>query len=95
MDELRRLLAEHTADRWQERWNGRDVGRVPLNLVDPDIVGLVQRCVGGSKLYPDQMKMLRDLRDDVSAVIAGLPVSDRPYFERLRRMADLALEASK
>lgn len=100
-ERLRALWKVHQVAGWpesvppggDERWDA--VGVVPDSL-DDDISGVVSTVVG-SRRPPDaqqQASLVAGL-SEVDQVLALVPTDARPYFQRLRDMADLALRTAR
>lgn len=76
-----------------ENWD--QVGVEPV-MLDADISGILSTAIL-SRRPPDvvQQSHLRALMADVDRALPVVPTEARPYFQRLRDMADLALAAAK
>jgi hypothetical protein len=94
MDELRRLWREHLEAGYPDGYRDKDVAGVALILLDADIAGCVSASLGGVRLDPDRTAILERCYRDVVAVNRHLAGPARDYFERLKRMAAIVLEAS-
>jgi hypothetical protein len=94
MDELRRLWREHLEAGYPDGYRDKDVAGIALILLDADIAGCVTACLGGARLDPQRGAILQRCHQDVVAVTRELTGLARDYFERLKRMATIVLEAS-
>ena len=94
MDELRRLWREHLAASYPDGCSDKDIAGVALVLLDADIAGCVSQCLGGAHLDPERTALLRRCHGEAVAVTHELRGPARDYFERLKRMAAIVLEAS-
>lgn len=94
MDELRRLWREHEDAPYPDGYRGVEVAGVELVMLDADIAGLVSQCLGGARLDPEGTAILKSCYGDVVAVTRELKGPAGAYFERLRRMAAIVLEAT-
>ena len=94
MDELRRLWREHMETGYPDGYRDKDVAGVALILLDADIAGYVSACLGGARLDPQRAAILHHCYRDAVAVTRELTGPARDYFDRLKRMAAIVLEAS-
>lgn len=88
MDEHQRAdLDAHIAEPFPASVEKGEVyGVVDPVLVGADIVGYVQQ----GQLNPAQRRSLRDIADQITRSLDAFPADARPYFERLRRIAQRA-----
>ena len=70
---------------------GRHYGRVDAVMIGADIYGWATRALP-SRLYGTDKVRLRELAYDLSQSIDDFPADAQPYYERLLRIAHLALE---
>jgi len=94
MDELRRLWREHREAEYPEGYRDKDVAGVALIRLDADIAGCVSFALGGGRLDPERAKILEGCSRDAVVVTRELSGPARDYFERLKRMATIVLEAN-
>jgi len=94
MDELRRLWREHLQAGYPDGYRDKDVAGVALILLDADIAGCVSHCLGRARLDPERTAILKRCHEDAVAVTRELTGPARGYFERLKRMAAIVLEAN-
>lgn len=92
-------------DKLSELWDGRmeepfpkevfrteGVDGVDLDLLDGDIAGCVLTAMKYQKQLDDKrLKILAECQKEIVEVIPKLPQTAKPYFERLREMAELLL----
>ena len=60
-------------------------------MIDADIHGWASYVVSGVRLRGDQRSGLRRAADELERSISAFPKDARPYYERLLRVARLAL----
>jgi hypothetical protein len=94
MDELRRLWREHREAVYPDGYRDKDVAGVALILLDADIAGCVSASPGGARLDPERARILEDCNRDAVTVTRELTGPAVGYFERLKRMAAIVLEAN-
>jgi len=94
MDELRRLWREHREAEYPDGYRDKDVSGVALILLDADIAGCVSGSLGGARLDPERARILEGCYRDAVVVTQELTGAARDYFERLKRMAAIVLEAN-
>ena len=94
-EELRIELAAHSKEPFPDSVEkGIDYGEVEPVLIDADIYGWAQSIAfGSSPLHPEDRKRLSQAADELERSISTFPVEARPYFERILRIARLALAA--
>jgi hypothetical protein len=94
MAELHDLIRDHRAAPFPVGIDkGVDCGRVDPVMIDADIFGWAMRAADAA-LPSDDLERLRCARDDLESSMSALPQDARPYFARLLKMAELALERS-
>lgn len=88
MDELQQTdLEAHLTEPFPASVEKGEVyGVVDPVLIEADIVGYVQR----GELDPIQRRSLREMADQITWSLDAFPSDARPYYERLRRMAQRA-----
>lgn len=88
MDEFQQAdLDAHLAERFPVSLEKGEVyGEVDAVLIEADIVGYIQR----GQLNPSQRRSMREMADQLTRSLDAFPPDARPYYERLRRMAQRA-----
>ena len=94
MDELRRLWREHREAEYPDGYRDKEVAGVALILLDTEIAGCVSFSLGGARLDPERGRVLEGCYRDAVAVTRELTGPARGYFERLKLMAAIVLEAN-
>ena len=94
MDELRRLWREHSEAAYPDGYRDKDIAGVALILLEADIAGCVSFSLGGARLDPERATILDRCYRDAIVVTRELSGPARGYFERLKRMAAIVLEAN-
>lgn len=89
--ELRKHLAEPFPDSIEK---GRDYGQVEPVLIGADVYGWALRASRGEPLTAVDRERLQDAADDLRRSLSSFPVEARPYYERILRIAELALAAA-
>lgn len=69
---------------------GEDYGEVDAVMIDADIYGWATLA---SSLAPSDRARLRQAAEELERSLAAFPVDARPYYERVLRIARLALDA--
>jgi hypothetical protein len=95
-DEAAQLWAEHQEADFPARLRGEEVASVDMVMLDADVAGCVQTWLGSKRRLgePHRSYVTRCL-DDLNRVLPLLDdPSERRYYERLRALAQLALDSS-
>lgn len=88
-DPLAELLDRHHSDGFPDAIDkGEQYGLVDAVLIDADIVGWAQQAE--SLAVPDRRR-LRLAADELRRSLDDFPTEARPYYERLLRIAELAI----
>jgi hypothetical protein len=88
-------LARHLAAPFPETVEkGLDYGEVEPVMIDADLYGWASTVSLGKALNGDEVRRFRTARDELARSITALPLEAQPYFRRLLRIADLALQAA-
>ncbi|MEZ0115616.1 hypothetical protein ABH920_009657 [Catenulispora sp. EB89] len=91
-DRLSRLWDEHRRAPFPARLRGKDVGEIDFILVDADIAGCVQTLLSRGLLGEWREGVLNTCIGHLSVVLPLLADAvEFAYYERLRVMAELAL----
>src|SRR3954447_8292844 len=92
-EEARVLWAEHQATAFPARLRGEEVAGVDMVMLDADIAGCVVTWLGASGgLDASRRDSLERCLDDIDRVLPLIQdTGEREYYERLRRLARLAL----
>ena len=67
---------------------GEEYGEVDAVMIDADIYGWATRA---GSLPPDEKARFRQAADQLERSLAAFPAEARPYYERVLRIAHLAL----
>lgn len=92
-----RLYEEHERAEFPSRLRGEELAGVDLVMLDADIVGCVDAWQGSAgRLDAGRQSILRNCLDDLNRVVPLL-TDDREarYYERLRELTRLVLEADR
>lgn len=60
-------------------------------MIDADIYGWASRLTGGSRLSQLDHSRLQEAADELERSMTAFPAEARPYYDRLLRIARLAL----
>jgi len=93
-DEVRQLWNEHLNAPFPRRLGGVEIAGVEMVLLDADIAGCVQTWLSnrGGRLDEQRKEILRSCLNEADRVLPLLQDGgEREYYERLRRLARLAL----
>lgn len=93
MRPLADLLAEHRSAAFPasiER--GRDYGSIEPVLIDADIFGWASGYASDRRIDANTRRRVEQTRSQLAESWSGLPESARPYFARLLRLADAAVQ---
>ncbi|BBH17730.1 hypothetical protein Back2_20170 [Nocardioides baekrokdamisoli] len=89
ISELKQQMKRHLADPFpQSIVKGEAYGEVDAVMIDADIYGWATRAGGLSGL--DRTR-LAEARDQLARSLGALPADAQPYYERLLKIANLAL----
>ncbi len=72
---------------------GSEYGEVDAVMIDADIMGWASFAASGIRLRGDQRSGLQRAADELERSLDTFPKDARPYYERLLRIARLALNA--
>ena len=72
---------------------GSQYGEVDAVMIDADIYGWASHVASGVRLRGDQRPGLQSSADELERSLDAFPQDARPYYERLLRIARLALAA--
>jgi hypothetical protein len=86
-EEMRRHMAEHFPDSVTK---GVEYGEVDAVMIGADIYGWAARAHGDSLSGPDRARLL-DAAEALQRSIEAFPPDAQPYYERILRIARLAL----
>ncbi len=93
MRDIADLLEEHRDAHFPaEIEKGRDYGVVDPVMIDADIFGWVSRYASGHQLDTDARGGLEQARLELGESWSDLPVASLPYYARLLRLADAAVQ---
>ena len=87
-EEMRLHMAEPFPDSVEK---GLDYGEVDAVMIGADIYGWASHLVSGVRLRGDQRSRLRRATEELERSVSAFPEDARPYYERLLRIAHLAL----
>jgi hypothetical protein len=92
-DSVQRLWDEHCAAPFPARLGGQEIAGVEMVMLDADIAGCVQTWLANKgQLDEHRKEILRSCLDEADRVLPLLQdEGERAYYERLRRLAQLAL----
>jgi hypothetical protein len=88
-DELRRHMAEPFPESVAK---GEDYGEVEPVMIGADIYGWALGVSKGSSLSALDRSRLQQAADDLERSLSAFPNDARPYYERVLRIAHLALD---
>jgi hypothetical protein len=93
LDEGQRLWDEHLLAPFPTRLRGEEIDGIDMVMLDADIAGCVSTWLGNKgRLDETRRGWLEGSLDDLARVLRLLADEDeRAYYERLRRLAQLAL----
>lgn len=87
-------LSRHLADPFPASVEkGRDYGELEPVMIDADMYGWASAVSLGNALNDDQVRRFGSAREELAQSIGALPREAQPYYRRLLRIADLALQA--
>jgi hypothetical protein len=72
---------------------GLDYGEVDAVMIGADIYGWASHVASGVRLRGDQRSGLRLAAEELERSISAFPEDARPYYERILRIARMALAA--
>ena len=88
IEEMRRHWAEPFPDSVEK---GLDYGDVDAVMIGPDIYGWAQTVASGSALSHVDRERLRQAAEELRRSIPAFRAEAQPYYERILRIAELAL----
>ena len=74
---------------------GSEYGEVDAVMIDADIMGWASFVAFGVRLRGDQRPGLQRAADELERSLGAFPEDARPYYERLLRIARLALNVRR
>ncbi len=93
MRDLADLLEEHVSTPFPaEIEKGRDYGMVDPVMIDAEMFGWASSYTPGFQLNTDAHRSLERVRLELGESWGALPAAARPYFARLLRIADAAIQ---
>ncbi|MCP4963591.1 MAG: hypothetical protein GY925_30520 [Actinomycetia bacterium] len=93
MRDLSDLLEEHRDAYFPaETEKGRDYGMIDPVMIDADIFGWASSCASELQLDTDARRGLEQVRLELGESWNDLPVAALPYYARLLRLADAAVQ---
>ena len=92
--EIRKLWQEHSSAGFPEDYTGKEINGIDLPLLDAEITGCIRMYMSGMALDTPRVKALRDRLIDLNGILLLLEREKLDYFNRLRELANLVLQAA-